>query len=229
MDVLIVCPTYEDRLFDHTIRSIFSQRGDGGRVDVFFPWQGDQDIPDNRDKIHWKYEQARQRAITGNYDAMLCIESDMIVPPEALPRLAATGADVAYGLYVFRRPPWHWSAYSVLNGMSGYPLSGSPERARLDWGKVVAVDGIGLGCTLIRRHVFDQVPFRADGERHPDGERSHCDWYFALDCVHAGYTQVCDTAITCGHIGTYSRTGDPFAGIVWPDIDGLDLVRFAAF
>lgn len=228
MDVLIVCPT-GDRLFLPTLRGVLKQRSVGGRLDVFIPWQGVDHLPESHDRIAAKYEAARARCLDGGYDAMLCIEADMVVPPDALPRLAATEADVAYGLYVFRRPPWGWSAYSVIDGMVGWPLTTNPDRARADWGQVVEVDGVGLGCTLIRRHVLEAVPFRADGERHPNGTRSHCDWYAAQDWRAKGFRQVCDTGVRCGHIGELGRTGDVFPCVIWPDIDGQDLVRFDAF
>lgn len=229
MDVLVVCPTH-NRLFAPTLRSIFRLRSVGGRLDVWFPWQGYGDGQrDSRDTIASKYNAGRDRALTGGYDAMLCLESDMIVPPDALTKLAATGADVAYGLYVFRRQPWHWSAYSVLEGMVGYPLSKVPERARVDWGGVVDVDGVGLGCTLIRRHVLEAFPFRAEGERHADGSRSHCDWYAALDWTDRGYTQRCDTSVLCGHISPIGRDGAAWPCVIWPDIHAEELCRFEEY
>lgn len=233
MDILVVCPTH-NRLFDPTLRSIFSLRGvGGGRLDTFFPWQGYGDgARDSRDIIADKYNVARRAALDGGYDAMLCVESDMIVPNDAAVKLAATDAAVAYGLYVFRRRPWHWSAYSVMlpeKKMTGYPLSNVPERARLDWGSVVDVDGVGLGCTLIRRKVLEKVAFRAEGGLHADGSRSHCDWYFALDCVRRRYTQRCDTSVLCGHISPLDRDGELRPSVLWPDVNAPDMVRFDEF
>src|SRR5689334_13795001 len=111
MNVLIVSPIY-NRLFTPMLRSVFSLRA-LGTLDIFMPWCGYGDGErDSRDIITEKYNAGRARVLSGAYDAMLCIESDMIVPEDALVKLAATGADVAYGVYVFRRTPWAWSAYS---------------------------------------------------------------------------------------------------------------------
>src|SRR5205823_5587208 len=132
------------------IRCCFQQQvGADFKLDFYFPYKGYGDgVRDGRDVICDKYNAARDRMLSGDYDAMLTVESDMIIPEDALQKLWDTGADVAYAPYVFRRLPWHWSAYSVLldDKLAGYPLSNVPERAKLDWGSVVDVDGIGLGC-----------------------------------------------------------------------------------
>jgi hypothetical protein len=232
MDVLIVCPVY-NRLFAPTLRSIFNLAPADGRLDVFFPWCGYGDGErDSRDIIADKYNAGRTKALEGGYDAMLTIESDMVVPQDAITRLLACDADVAYGMYIFRRMPYAWSAYSYMfeeARMTGIPLSNVPERARADWGKVVDVDGVGLGCTLIKRHVLEASPFRADGGLHADGTRSHCDWYFAIDVLNAGFTQRCDTGLLCGHITELDRDGKVNPSVLWPDIDAPELVRFETF
>lgn len=230
MRVLITMPVYR-RTFVDALGGVFGQVVSGDwTIDTFFPWHGYGDgTRDSRLVIADKYNAARRLVLERDYDALWCVESDMRIPPDALTRLAATGADVAYGLYVFRRPPFAWSAYSVLDGMVGYPLSAVPERARHDWGSVVEVDGVGLGCTLIRRSVLERIAFRHDGPAHPDGQTSHCDWYFALDACAAGFRSVCDTAVVCGHISGRSRQGDPFGSVIWPDPNGQGLVRFDAY
>lgn len=227
--MLICCPT-ADRLFDQTVRAIFAQRDDRARrIDVFFPWQGDESEDDTRVRIAAKYNAARTMCLDGGYDALLTIESDMIVPADALTRLLDCDADVAYGLYCLRRPPYEWSAYSVIDGMRAWPLSKVMDRAKDDWGRVVAVDGIGFGCTLIRRHVLESLAFRAHGPTHDDGERSHCDWYFALDCLDAGYVSRCDTALVCGHITPLNAAGAISPSIIWPDAAADGLYRFEEY
>ncbi len=222
-------PAYE-RTFMPTIQCCFAQKVDPDfKLDFYFPYKGYGDgIRDSRDIICDKYNAARDRVLTGDYDAMLTVESDMIIPPDALHKLWLTGADVAYAPYVFRHNSHHWSAYSVLldDSLTGYPLSNVPERAKLDWGSVVDVDGIGLGCTLIRRHVLEALPFVADGIKHMDGTRSHTDWYFALAAMQAGYTQKCDLSIPCGHISMTNRSGKLSPSVLWPDPNAKDMVRF---
>lgn len=228
-----------NRLFDDTLRTVFAQRDvDDVAIDLFLPWQGYGDgVRDSREIILDKYSAARQAALTGGYDALWCVESDMLVPPDALARLLAANAGVAYGLYCFRRPPWDWSAFIGMDteSMLGYSLSGLPDRARkaLREREVIETDGVGLGCTLISLDTLERVPFVLNkGKQHGEGTDaahfSHCDWYFALDCVEAGIRQVVDCGVVCGHI-----TPHPAPSVLWPSeagiLGGHNLHRFIPY
>jgi hypothetical protein len=236
MRVLVAIPTY-NRLFEPTIRDVMQLRPVApGGFDVFIPAAGYGDgLRDPRDVITDKYNAARAIVLAQGYDALLTVESDMRVPADALERLAATGADVAYATYGFRRgdPPL-LNAFSVMDpdAMAGYALSRVPERLRAAWGQVVEVDGVGLGCTLIRRAALAAVPFRIDRTRpHQDGTFSHCDWYFALDCVERDIRQVAHLGVLCGHISPCDLSGAVAPSVLWPDIDAeaTGFVRCEAF
>lgn len=214
--LLIVCPI-ADKLLLPTMRRIVELDASGyARADTVFLRAAPVPGQDRRDAIAAQYNEARRLTLEGGYDALLTVECDMLPPPNAIRRLARCEADIAYGLYVLRRPPWEWNAYSVMQGMAAWPLARTPERATRDWGEVVEVDGIGLGCTLIRRRALEQIRFRADGLLHSDGERSYCDWYFAQDARDAGLSQRCDTSVCCGHIHPEAEDGRPVPHVIWP-------------
>lgn len=157
-----------------------------------------------------KYQQARAVALDSGYDALLTLESDMIVPPDALERLLELSTDVAYALYVFRHGRYAWSASTALSVDKNEPLSNAPDTARKLWGQVIKVAGIGLGCTLIRRHVLEVVPFHCR-------EHGHNDWTFAQDVAYAGGEQLCHTGVVCGHI--HKNT------VLYPDVNEENLCR----
>ena len=171
-----------------------------------------------------KYNHARDIVLAGSYDAMLAVEDDMIVPSDALTRLLATGADIAYGLYCWRNQGWHkWSAYTAISDKHGVSLDEDKVAAKAAWGKVIDVAGIGMGCTLIHRHVLEALPFRTH-------EKACCDWALALDAQERGYSQKCDLGVVCGHMTTHNPSS--IAGsipwvlgatdqprIIWPDLD----------
>lgn len=214
--LLIACPI-ADKLLLPTMRAIIELDPAGyDRADTVFLRAAAVHGTDPRDAIAAQYNEARRLTLEGGYDALLTVECDMLPPPNAIRRLSRAGADVAYGLYILRRPPWEWSAYSVVQGMGAWPLSQVPERAAREWGEVVDVDGIGLGCTLIQRPVLERLRFRADGLLHQDGNRSYCDWYFASDARDAGFTQRCDTAVVCGHVHPADADGRPVPHVLWP-------------
>lgn len=221
--VLIFCPLNPDKdhkgrptvqLFGRTNQSIFRQ--DYPVIDYWFS-KGDNPIFDNngRGNIAHNYNKARKWALDQGYDALMTVEADMIIPSYALTRLLATGAPVAYGLYCFKATST-WSAFTELTMDNGRSLRKDPERAKEAWGKVIEVAGVGHGCTLIRREVLEAIPFRTDESR----PHVHNDWCFAYDCQQAGFRQVCDLSVVCGHIAL-----TPSPRIIYPDPDMPRLYR----
>jgi hypothetical protein len=225
VSVLVVTLMHKPNLL--ALRSLYEMDTSGVQVDYFQPGAGYPDDGDGgRTNIVAKHNEARSVVLGQGYDYMLSVEDDMVIPPDALHRLLAVcegGADVAYGLYVFRRPPFSWSATLALDPeqMVGYPLSSHKPTMVRDWGRVVDVDGVGFGCTLIARRVLEHLRFRVDWSRpHPGGEWSHDDWYFALDCVAAGFVQRCDLGCVCGHIHPTSEEGRFSPGVIMPVLPG---------
>lgn len=213
MKVLAFCPLNPNppRLWGRTVTSIF--RLDWQEpIDWLFrandnPDRGYGPIVDKHRNITRNYNYARRAFLASDYDALLCIECDMIVPPDALKRLVACDADVAYGLYIFRSSGREWNAYTILQDNWGRSLSTDTEAVKAAWGNVIDVAGVGLGCTLIRRRVLEATEFTL-----PAHQKMSCDWMLALFCQEHGFTQRCDTGLVCGH-----QTYKPFPQIFWPD------------
>lgn len=197
--------------FPRAMRSIFEQQWDG--VLEHYMLNGEDLTGTRYDRVTAKYEQARQMCLDGGYDAMWTAEYDMVMPRDALTKLAAVDADIVYGLYAWRWRPHWWNAYVYMDEEAGVSLSQMPKRARDAWGQQVEVVGVGHGCTLIRRHVLETVSFHRDGQ-------ACADWYMALDAREKGFRQVCDTSIVCGHMSLTPRPQT-----VWPDGEAKELVR----
>lgn len=225
-DVLVYVPMA--RLYGRALQTILRLEWPG-RLDIVFDKGNDAPEGAGRghkfDVVTAKYVHGRNLALAGSYQAMLCVEDDMIVPPDALMKLWEADADIAYGLYCWRNQSFHkWSAYTELSDDHGVSLSDDPAEARRLWGQVVEVQGIGMGCTLIRRRVLEALPFRRHGV-------ACCDWGLALDARAAGFRQVCDLSVVCGHMTAdndqscfpirYGVSGPP--RIIWPDpdLDGI--------
>jgi hypothetical protein len=176
------------------------------------PWSTGNGVTDVRLNVLHQYERAREAALQHGFDYLLTVEYDNVPPPDAIARLLACDADVAYGLYVFRARS-RWSAFTELSSSKGASLSENPELAREMWGKHFPSYGCGFGTTLISRRVLENVPFRGFAGAAND-------WYFAIDLQEGGYKQIHDLGCLVGHIDN-----KPLQRIIWPDITMPGLYR----
>lgn len=146
---------------------------------------------------------ARELFLRGNYEAMLTIDSDIIIPSNALERLNNVEADIVFGLYVNRPSSRHcWMLrFGDELGSKIY----TPEFMHSVWNKIVPSDGLGNGCTLIRRKVLEAIEVKY-------AELSANDCYFAKDAKAAGFRLMTDCSVICGHIINNNE-------IAWPDPD----------
>ena len=141
-------------------------------------------------------------------------DGDMVFPADVLLRLLAWRRPVMSGLYMQRSPSTMTHHETGLPGpMAIQPhlywknhrdkrLGENPKdnwRSRLLWNDLMAVDGVGAGCLLEEREVYDNIakpwfhnPLTDDGFRTVVGEDLwHCD-QLAL----AGYEILVDTNIS---------------------------------
>lgn len=144
-----------------------------------------------------QYQDAREQFLAGDYDALLTVEHDMVLPPDALQTLWDTEADVVYGVYMLRHGSPVMNAWEYLEGGRnlGESLSLHPEKLEQAKQKgVIRVSGCGFGCTLMRRPVVEAFPFRHDGT-----DQWSPDIPFAMDVLRAGYVSVARFDVPCGH------------------------------
>lgn len=212
MKVLAFTPTYrlEPETVDAICRQQYLQSAAHG-MDAFFTMDNPWPVADRgKRNVLYNYQRGRQVFLSGKWDAMWVVESDVIPPPDALLRMVNVvkdhGADVVYGVYLFRQP---WP-HEVVNVTEFYH-EGARNRGE-SWKErplptgVTKCTGSGLGCTLITRHVLEAIDFR---HGHWLG---HCDVHFNDDVYQAGYSMMCDWAVVCGH---KLPTGET----IWPRSD----------
>lgn len=194
LSVLVFTPS-GPRLEPETVQAILALKHPAPVSRLFQADNPYRDDDGGRRNILHQYQQGRAAFLAGGYDAMLVIEADIIPPPDALNRLLALEADLAYGVYRFR----HTDRINLVE-------RDEPERylelAALHDGPV-EVGGSGLGCTLIRRHVLELIGFRWGGGR------AYADHYFTTDAREAGFSMRADTRVVCGH-------KDERGNVLWP-------------
>jgi len=226
MKILLFCPTYElsnGSLAVHkeTLASIDNLIiPEGVTVDVNVSNNNPYPITGVTKQDHentlYQYRHARQMILEGDYDALLTIEHDMIIPEDALVKMLDTDADVVYGLYMFRhRTPILNALRDVKARWVDMSVSFFPELAKKGikqgW---LEVSGSGFGCTLIHRRVLEKLDIR----RVENGSHPCPDMPFATDCLRNNFRQICRFDVPCGHI-------KPDGTVLWPTGEGGEVVN----
>jgi hypothetical protein len=214
MKILVFCPTYARpdgalAVYPDTQASLDALEFGDHEVTVLVRPSPSADRENN---IFHQYQFAEHETLSGGYDAVLFVEHDMIVPPDALLKLAEAPADVAYGVYLFRHGKPMLSAFRATSGAGiDQSLQNFPdELRRAAHAGTWPVSGLGFGCTLIHARVFERVHMRQPENGHyPDGP-------FAADAKRQGFKQVARFDVICGHIR-------PDGYVLWPRFDGRDL------
>lgn len=198
--VLVFTPTWEiDRgtaMRPETAASVRGQVFSGDFEWVVGLHNPYQPVGGNARNVLAQYQDARSRFLASDHDALLTVEHDMVLPPDAIQKLWDTDADIVYGVYMFRHGSIVLNAWEYIGGKNlGESLSLHPaklEQARRKG--VIRVSGCGFGCTLIRRHVLEAIEFRHDGT-----DQWSPDIPFAMDAQRAGYVSVARFDVPCGH------------------------------
>jgi hypothetical protein len=206
MRVLVACPAKRDMLYRRSYESVLNLSWQmGTQIDVMFLVDGD--FGRRWENLCHKLNDARRQFLAGPWDAMLTVESDIVVPPNALELMAGVGAQVVYGLFVLRFGSREWNVALEMNPETRTLtlLSENMNEARTYWQSVMPCVGHGQGICLIHRAVLEEVAFRT-----PRPLEHAQDWYFSQDCQALGISQAADLRVVCGHI-------EPNGSIYWPD------------
>jgi glycosyltransferase involved in cell wall biosynthesis len=142
---------------------------------------------------------AAKEAVDGGFDYIWFVDSDMIIPPDALIRLRGMDADFATG--------WALSAAGgTAASIASYDAGGNFFYGmHADWVRGHAepfeVDGSGLSCTLIKTDVFKTLDYPYfQYVEYASGEVLSEDFGFCLALRGAGKKMRCDPALKAGHI-----------------------------
>ena len=146
------------------------------------------------------------RMLKGNFTHLFFMDSDMVFPKKTLQRLLDRDVDIVGGFYVRKRKGFLPTAF-----LKGHRIGG---KYMTEWvTDYREVEGIGTGCLLIKREVFEKVgvpwfEYKWSGPLAPDGHMVTEDLTFCDKAIDKGYKIWCDGTIRCGHAGSF---------IIWPD------------
>lgn len=195
MKILIAIPTFES-VAPETFKSLWELDRAGHEVD--FECVRGYDCAVARNRI-------ANDTIAGGYDAVLMVDSDVVLPPDALKLLAEDNVPVALGWY--RRRSWSGESdgSSVMFHRAGQfldPFTADELKAfATSDSPLVPVSGGGLGCALIRTEVFEGMrrPHFRFYTYHDTLQTLSEDLYFAVRCQKHDIPIMCDSRVACGH------------------------------
>lgn len=126
------------------------------------------------------------------------VDSDMVIPKDALIKLFKEDKDIISGLYFHRNPPHEPHLYKIENNQ----LKSLQDYPKDD---LVECDAVGAGCLLIKKEVFEKLKSHAklvDSQHQffvttpTVGE----DIFFCELAKKQGLQIFCNTSVKCGHI-----------------------------
>ena len=191
MRILVAVPTYET-ITPETFKSIWDLDKEGFQVD--FEYLKGYDCPTARNNI-------AKKAVDGDYDYVLMIDSDVIIPWDALRNFTEPATNIVLGccprknteegrIEIYRPGTFSFTDY--------YTYETLPSNDR------IAVKGGGLACALIKTDVFKVLPFPwFRYVTYEDGSSLSEDLYFCLRATDAGFVVEADTRVMCGHLARY--------------------------
>jgi len=134
-----------------------------------------------------------------NYDFVLHVDSDIVLPNDTLQRLISYDKDIVSGVYVQRNDenrPEIFLDNPQTGGLDHAILDGLPHG-------LVQVGGCGFGCVLVKGEVYRALEYphflykSAIDHKNTISE----DTYFCQKARAAGFEVWADTSLMCDHIG----------------------------
>lgn len=141
-------------------------------------------------------------AVKGNYDYVLWLDSDMVIPADALKKLLEHDKDFVTGLYFKRRGDHAPVIYSrFLEPYIDYPQN-----------EIFQVKACGFGCVLMKTDVIRRVAEEFEGSTFQPYNEWGEDLSFCYRWKLCDGDIWCDPTVKCGHIGEYVFTEDDWHG-----------------
>ena len=200
MKILIAVPTFES-IYPDTFESIYAL--DRGGHDLRFAFVRGYDVASARNRI-------ARKALDSDVDYVLMVDSDVVLPQDALVNLLEGGKDAVLGYYAHRGKDNRYSGRVCVckTGYDHYPeeseYTASELRSLSKQGITkLEIHGGGMGCALIRTDVFRRLRYPwYDWVNYADDHRGMLseDLYFCEQCKNNQIRIYTDTRVGCGHM-----------------------------
>ena len=169
----------------------------------------DLDVPEGYEvelQFFYGYQIDQIRNLIGEwakrYDYLLSVDSDIVLPKDALRKMITADKDVVTGLYIQRIPNTHTLEVYMVDDNGG--LTNIPHEALAPYRGLVEVAGCGFGCALVKGEVFRtmQYPHFYYQSALDHANTVSEDIYFCKKARDLDFTIWADTTIVCDHKGS---------------------------
>ena len=186
--ILIAVPTFET-ILPETFKSIYALNTKGHDVD--FDFVKGYDCARARNEI-------AKRAMEGNYDYVLMVDSDIIIPENTIECLLQSPVDIVYGFCPRKNTTEKKSTVYKIgkpNFEDCYLFDNLPALTRVE------VKGAGAACAMIKTDIFRKLKYPwFKYVSYPNNTYLSEDLYFCAEAGKAGYVMWADTRVRCGHL-----------------------------
>lgn len=190
MKILIAVPTFET-IQPEVFKAIYDLRPAGH--DLAFNFVKGYDCAVARNRIG-------KMAQEGGYDYVLMVDSDTIIPPDALELMLNTPVDICLGVCPRKNTNEKKTAMIKFGDNSYHDSYFYPE---LPEGKT-RIRGGGFACALVRSYVFTALDYPYfQYVTNADGSTLSEDFYFCQNAALMGFDVWMDPRVRCGHLARY--------------------------
>ena len=190
MKILVAVPTFEN-ICPEVFKAIYDLDTDGHDVD--FEYVKGYDCARARNEI-------AKRAKDGNYDYVLMVDSDTVMPKETLKWFLEFPVDVVSGICPHKNTKDEICEIYKLgqfNFENKYTYSELTETR-------LHIKGCGFACVLVKVSLFDQLPFPwFKYVTYDNGAQLSEDLYFCFEAGKQNIRIEADTRVKCGHLARY--------------------------
>lgn len=197
MSVLICIPTYEN-ICPETFKSVYGQKIDPVQGRPMFDFVKGYGCAQARNKC-------AKEALKYGFDYLMFVDSDVILPDDAVVNLLQGDADVVLGVYP-RRNTTTGQTEVFLPGVKDFT-----DKNNLNLSSLESIDkdrinakGGGMGCAMIKCSLLKKMkyPYFKYVE-YDNGATLSEDNYFCWIASQLGAKIECDTRVRCSHRCTY--------------------------
>jgi len=154
---------------------------------------------------------AAQLMLEQGFQYLFFVDDDVIVPPNAYEILKSDNLDIVSGMYYRRNEPL--APVAIVK----YAQGGQGWLPQWKLGEIIPVYYTGAGCLLIKRKVFETMPYPwfewyCDRRDLPEIERTSEDFTFCRKLEKYGIVPYVDTRVQCKHCGLSKVTVDAKIG-----------------